>query len=152
MTQNQLKYREITETQRANLAKEKENTRHNRVTEAISANQLVEAQRTNKANEAIKSRQASTAQFSANESARHNVEQERVNLLDAATRQQQAKTAERQVQVGLKNVEVAKQSLAETSRHNKRTEDISVFSATANSISNLIGSGIRAITTVGGRK
>lgn len=148
MTQNQLKYREITESRRANLAREKENTRHNRVQEALGAQAQVETNRTNRANEAIKSRQASTAQYSAQETTRHNVEQERVNLLDAATRQKQASTAAQQVQVGLKNVALGYSQLSEAKRHNTRTEDISLFSTTANSIASLIGTGIRAATSI----
>lgn len=144
MTQNQLKYREISEMQRANLAREKENTRHNRVQEALGAQAQIETNRSNRANESIKHYQASTAAYSATESARHNVEQERVNLLEAATKQQQAATAARQIQVGLKNVSLGYSQLAEQKRHNTKTEDISVFSATANSIASLIGTGIRA--------
>lgn len=149
MTTNQLQYWRNVETKRSNLANENETQRHNRVGEAISANTLVETKRhnlateketnrSNVANEGIKQRQNSTALYQAQETARHNRAQEQNDLLKLASNERIAQA----------NRKLGYAQLSETTRHNIKDEAIKVFGTTATSITNLIGTGIRAAVSV----
>lgn len=139
MTANQLKYWENKETVRANLAREQENTRHNRVAEAVTANQLVETKRHNKVTEQQSGQKINydyaLGQSTLAENKRHNQATEATNLLN--------------VSASYANVAERAKERQEQTRHNKMQEAIDIqnvesnaFSRIGGVITNLLGVGL----------
>lgn len=119
MTTNQIRYWEMQEGKRHNVAQESENFRHNTATEAQAANELVETHRHNVSTETI-------AQGNLTETIRHNKETETVSKGELKVHQGQLKEnirhnkkSEKQTDVDLG---IKKGQLKETERHNKKTE------------------------------
>lgn len=157
MTSNQIKFWELQERKRSNMAGEQETARSNRAKEALTsasnletmrhnvqgetqaAADLLERSRSNRANEALSAARNALTAAQNTESVRHNIQQEVIGRSQATGTLLRGRASMVQAGTGQSQAITAQRSQKEMERHNQAEEAIGWANVSAKTATDVLG-------------